>query len=621
MKWILSLSLLFLLLVILTFCLPFLIDLNKYQEEYRPVIEQALNRKVTLKDIRLTIWPRIGVRVAGFVVQDDPAFRAGPFASLTSLDVGVKLMPLLSGKVEVEEITLREPVITVLKNKQGVMNLSTLGAQDKKAKEKQEPAEKPAEGSPLKALALLAVDRVGVTHGTLTYRDESTPSPTEYAVENLEFLLRSVRLGQAPTLHVTATVQPYNLPITVAAAAGPLVESLDFEHIDLDVAVGKVPLSIKGSAVAGHFHGILMSPAIHSKDLPLALPLTKPVIMRELLVDADADYPPKPDVPPLRMATINALRATIGMGNSSIGLTGSLKDGLLSLAATAQTINTEDLPVAVPLKKPIEIKDLDVKAVVTDQRAMLSNLALQIFGGRVTGQAEIRLASLAPPFDAKLAVKDLQLGPAVDAFATDKALVSGTASADLSLGGAGFATADLTRALTGTGHLTVKDGRLEGVNLTQEVLTAFRIMGLSPDDMKVTAFSTIEGDVAIQHGFVTLQRFLADSHDFQATAGGTIGFDRSLNIKATLTLSETLSRQVAGASPAGRLMPTKGRISVPLTITGTTSTPSYNIDLKVIAGKASEQLKERVGEFLKQSPATEKLLEQGGDALKNLFGR
>ena len=90
--------------------LPFLIDLNKYQDQYKPLIEGALNRKVLMQDIRLTIWPRIGARVAGFTVLDDPAFGSSPFASLASLDIGVKLTPLFSGRVEVEEITLRHPV-------------------------------------------------------------------------------------------------------------------------------------------------------------------------------------------------------------------------------------------------------------------------------------------------------------------------------------------------------------------------------------------------------------------------------------------------------------------------------------------------------------------------------
>ncbi|HNA27438.1 MAG TPA: AsmA family protein, partial [Nitrospira sp.] len=102
MKVLVGIGVVILLLMILIIALPFLIDLNKYQDRYRPLIEEALNRKVQLQEIRLTIWPRIGARVGGFVVQDDPAFRTGAFASLSSLDVGVKLFPLLRGKVEVE---------------------------------------------------------------------------------------------------------------------------------------------------------------------------------------------------------------------------------------------------------------------------------------------------------------------------------------------------------------------------------------------------------------------------------------------------------------------------------------------------------------------------------------
>ncbi|MBH0177196.1 MAG: AsmA family protein, partial [Nitrospira sp.] len=94
MKILIGLLVVVVLIVGLVLSLPFLIDLNKYQDQYKPLIEDALNRKIQLQDIRLTVWPRIGARVAGFAVLDDPAFGSGPFASLSSLDVGVKLMPL-----------------------------------------------------------------------------------------------------------------------------------------------------------------------------------------------------------------------------------------------------------------------------------------------------------------------------------------------------------------------------------------------------------------------------------------------------------------------------------------------------------------------------------------------
>ena len=100
MKILIGLGVLVIIVVAVVFSLPFLVDLNKYQDQYKPLLEEALNRKVQMQDIRLTIWPRIGARVAGFAVLDDPVFGATPFTSLTSLEVGVKLRPLLSGKVD-----------------------------------------------------------------------------------------------------------------------------------------------------------------------------------------------------------------------------------------------------------------------------------------------------------------------------------------------------------------------------------------------------------------------------------------------------------------------------------------------------------------------------------------
>ncbi|MCE7977595.1 MAG: AsmA family protein [Nitrospira sp. NTP1] len=226
--------------MILIIALPFLIDLNKYQDRYRPLIEEALNRNVELQDIRLTIWPRIGARIGGFVVQDDPSFRTGPFASLASLDVGVKLLPLLKGRVDVEEITLRDPVILVLKNSQGQLNISTIGAKPTApaAPTKPEAPGQPA-GSPLQALALFAVDRVSIDGGKLTYRDESTPKPTEYTVNQLEFLLTSVHLGDSPTVHLGATVLPHNLSVHLDGTLGPLVETLDVKSFTFNLGLGK----------------------------------------------------------------------------------------------------------------------------------------------------------------------------------------------------------------------------------------------------------------------------------------------------------------------------------------------------------------------------------------------
>ncbi|MEP6959858.1 MAG: AsmA family protein, partial [Nitrospirota bacterium] len=433
--------------------LPFLIDLNKYQYQYKPLIEDMLNRKVQLQDIRLTIWPRIGARVAGFVVLDDPAFGTTPFASLSSLEVGAKVMPLFRGKVEIEEITLRDPVITVIKNKNGVLNVSTIGRTGVAVPHTPSRAPIPSAEGPLKILAMLAVDRVSIAGGKLTYQDLSAPKPTEYLLQDLELVLQSVRLGQTPSLHFGTLVQPYNLPVRLDGTFGPLKESTDIEAINLQLAVGKTDFTITGNMIE--------------------------------------------------------------------------RNTKLNISAPA--INTANLPVVLPLQKPVDVKNLEIAAEVKGQDTLLHKFSFQVFDGYMVAQGKITSGSEAPQFTGKMTIQGIQLGPALNALATTPISISGTAGADFGMQGHGFSMPDLTKFLEGTGHLVVKDGKIEGVNLLQEAVAILKVAGISLDSPKVTAFSTIETDLAIKQGLIHVQRLLMDSHDFQATGGGTIGFDQTLN--------------------------------------------------------------------------------------------
>ncbi|MEX5215943.1 MAG: AsmA family protein [Nitrospiraceae bacterium] len=630
MKLFLGVVLGLVLLIVLVLALPFLIDLNKYQDQYRPLIEEALGRNISLKDIRLTIWPRLGARVAGFMVMDDPAFSSDPFASLTALEVGIKLMPLFSGKVVVEEITLRDPVITILKNKQGLLNVSTIGPKGPAKPEAPKPEVPVApSGGPLQALALLSVDRVTIVDGKLTYHDQSTPKPTEYVIDRLEFLLESVHLGDSPSLHLAATLQPFKLPVTLDGSFGPLVETMDLQQFRFDLGVGKVALNIEGRAVGGLLEARLASPLISSSDLPVALPLTKPMQVKDLKASVKAAYPPKEGSPPLELAEVSNLSLAVAMGESVVDVRGSLLGGRASVNGTSARISTADVPIALPLKKPVEIKDLVISAEMKGQDARLSNLSFQLFNGQVKTQAGLTIESPAPPFTGKATVQGLQLGPALEALGNDRVTVSGTAGAALDLRGQGFAAPDLASALAGTARVALRDGRIEGINLMQEVSTLLKVAGISPENLNATLFSTIETDLAVKSGLITVQRMLMDSHDFRATGAGTVGFDQSLNLTLNLNLSEAVSQKIARSTPVVKLALKDGRLALPLKITGTVQAPSYQLDAKALGGKVQEQVKQKVEKKVEEAvegliqgtTKPEDLKKQGKELLKDLFGR
>ena len=184
---------------------------------------------------------------------------------------------------------------------------------------------------------------------------------------------------------------------------------------------------------------------------------------------------------------------------------------------------------------------------------------------------------------------------------------------------------DLTKSLEGTGHVAVTDGKIEGVNLLQEAVSILKVAGISLDNAKATAFSTIETDLAIEQGTIHVQRLLMESYDFQATGGGTIGFDQSLSLTVNLNLSQDLSRTIARSLPAAKLAMKEGRLSLPLVITGTAYAPSYGLEMKGLTGKVQEQVQkkveEAVGGLLKGTTKPEDLKRQGRELLKGLLGR
>jgi AsmA protein len=438
-------------------------------------------------------------------------------------------------------------------------------------------------------------------------------------------LLKSVHLGETSTLHLAATVQPYNIPVKLDGSFGPLVETLDLKQFAFDLGLGKIAIALKGSVVGGNLDATLTSPLINSADVPVALPLTKPVIVKNFHVTAKAKSPLPQGVPPLELADVTDLGLDVVLGNSILNVKGTVAGGRAKINITSPVINTADVPVALPFKKPVDIKDLQIAAELKGQEARVNNLSFHLFGGHAKAQAGMTLDPATPPFNGKVVVQGLQLGPALAALGSDQVSISGTAGMDFAMGGRGFSMPDLTKTLEGVGHMAVKDGKIEGVNLIQEALSLLQIIGLSTDNVRATAFSTIETDLTIKGGIINVQRLLMDSHDFQATGGGTVGFDQILNLKVKLNLSQALSQKITGPSPAARLALAGGRLNVPLLITGTVQAPSYGLDSKALTGKVQEQVKEKikdaVGDLLKGSTKPDDLKQKGQDLLKGLLGQ
>src|SRR6185436_8036051 len=117
--------------------------------------------------------------------------------------------------------------------------------------------------------------------------DLSAANPTEYVLQDMEVLLQSVRLGKTPSLHVGSLVQPFNMPVKLDGTFGPLRETMDIDAINFDLGVGKTDFTITGNAAGNDADINLTSPVINTANLPVALPLKKPVEIKNLQIAAE----------------------------------------------------------------------------------------------------------------------------------------------------------------------------------------------------------------------------------------------------------------------------------------------------------------------------------------------
>lgn len=103
--------------------IPFLIPTSVYKSQIERAASDALGREVTLKgDPKLSILPVISARIDGAQIANPDGFSDPLMIEAGSLQANVKLLPLLSRRVEVAKITLADATVRLERLADGRVN-------------------------------------------------------------------------------------------------------------------------------------------------------------------------------------------------------------------------------------------------------------------------------------------------------------------------------------------------------------------------------------------------------------------------------------------------------------------------------------------------------------------
>jgi AsmA protein len=184
-------------------------DPNQYAPDIAAAVQNATGRNVTFGGpirLRLSLTPTIGVD--GLALANPPGFADPNVVTVTRLDAKIALLPLLSHRLDILDLVLVNPVITLESNSSGAADWDFAPA-----------APTPGAGGPpgpaegYKA-ALEAVDIQG---GAIVIKTASGTA-ANIAVQSMSGNAASLT---AP-LNVTAQASYNNVPFTLAGTLGPV---------------------------------------------------------------------------------------------------------------------------------------------------------------------------------------------------------------------------------------------------------------------------------------------------------------------------------------------------------------------------------------------------------------
>jgi len=614
---------------------------NDYRGTVQTKLEQQLNRKVSLGDMSLGLFP-LRFRLANLAIDDDPKFGNRPFIQTQELSVSVKLLPLLSKSVEVESLSLERPSVELIKNAQGVWNFASLGEKTPA------PAAAPASSSGQQfSLGELAINDglVAVTdlqnRKPRTVYDHINVKLTDFAPDSPFNLDASVHLPGSGSQEVQ--LQGKGGPLSHAnPASTPFKGTLDLKGVEIGelqkflqspalvntdgVLSGHTEIASASGKLSANGQMNLDKPKLHGIDVGYPINLDYDVnddLVNDLLrinkgaiklgptplsVTGTMNSKPTPAQIDMELKASNVSIAEIARLAAAAGVafapgttvTGQINADIKAQGSTDKpalngTLAGSNLQVSgKEIAKPVQVKAINIALTPTEVQSDNFNVT----SGGTTAAVQFSMkgySSTSPLVNATVkapqaALPDLlSMAKAYGVTSLDKVSGSGTLALDMSAEGPlqSISSDQITKALNGTINVNFNSVHYAGVDISHQLLS---MIGSSQagKDQGYTNVQKMTGNIVVKNG-------VAQTNNLQATLDiGNVGVvgtanlaSQILNMQLTAVLSKAFTQQAGGTAVGGymstALANNQGELVIPAIVTGTFQNPKVVPDVQKMA--------------------------------------
>lgn len=612
--------------------LPFLLPTGLYKERIEAAVSQTTGRKFTISGpVHFTLFPALGLRAQNITLSNPAGFHAAALASAGELRLGARLWPLLSGRLEVNEIVLDHPQIALEVDAKGHADWVLA----------RPPAKPATSDKPRAAAAAITAHFSGlrIVQGSVTYFNAR--SATSRRIDGIDATVAATELD-APA---SATGNFAYGGTTIAFDAKvPEARALFDDQpsaLDLSLKSDLLRATFKGDiAPDGSSSGHLTLDAPKLRDaggwLGLKLPSGGGFQSLSLSTDFAGEN---------RIVLLNNLTATLDGAKIAGRMTLDTIDTVPSIEG-ALSVDRLDLnpyiaaaprapgapskphpheegwghdPLALDVLGKADARlDLTLGSLnVKHLKLGRSHVAVEVRGGVLdatldhmelyggAGNAVLHVdARKEPAFLNILELDNVALQP----FFSDTigvTQIAGTGKIWLEVASHGGNADAIMHGLSGVGAIAFHDGQLRGVDLGQVARAIQAMLGSVEGKGAFTDYKTMGGSFQVANGVLTSKDFQLAGPLLQTSGEGRVDLGgRSIDFKIVPKATAEIAK-------------IKLTVGVPFHIVGPWRHVSYKADLAAAAGSLLNGL---LGHHEQDPNAPKKKHKSLGQALKNMLG-
>ena len=220
--------------------LPSLVPSSVYKDTIQTQLTKELQRDVTIDgDVSLAVFPTVRARTEKVTIANAEGFSDPHFVSMESLEARLKLLPLLSKRVEIKAFELIEPNINLEKRTDGSVNWQFGDPETTEPATNQGPFKRDGRYANIDP----SIGKFAIENGAISYTDGMFGKIYKIDNANLAFSLPSL----SETVTINGDMRLNQAPVDVNLKLDTPRKFLDGQETPVDFSLATEFATVKGS--------------------------------------------------------------------------------------------------------------------------------------------------------------------------------------------------------------------------------------------------------------------------------------------------------------------------------------------------------------------------------------